>query len=38
MPFEAGCMMEAEEFGRLFGEAATQEGMKAFMEKRKPLW
>ena len=38
MPFKEGCSMEAEEFGRLFGEAATQEGMKAFMEKRKPQW
>ena len=38
MAFDAGCRMEADEFGRLFGEATTQEGMKAFLEKRKPLW
>jgi enoyl-CoA hydratase len=38
MDFAAACEMEAKEFGKLFGEAATQEGMKAFLEKRKPAW
>lgn len=35
--FEIGCSLESEEFGSLFeGEGA--EGMKAFLEKRKPQW
>lgn len=38
MEFPAACEMEAKEFGKLFGQAATQEGMKAFLEKRKPDW
>lgn len=38
MEFVKACEMEAEEFGKLFGEAPTQEGMKAFLEKRKPNW
>ncbi|MDO8805826.1 MAG: enoyl-CoA hydratase-related protein [Elusimicrobiota bacterium] len=35
--FEKGCGMEAAEFGTLFGNEGT-EGMKAFLEKRKPNW
>jgi len=35
--FEKGCVLEAEEFGTLFGNEGT-EGMKAFLEKRKPNW
>ncbi|MEI7490712.1 MAG: enoyl-CoA hydratase-related protein [Bacteroidota bacterium] len=38
MPFEDGSILEAKAFSDLFGEAATKEGMKAFMEKRKPEW
>jgi len=36
--FEMGCDMEAQEFGDLFGEPTSIEGMKAFLEKRKPNW
>lgn len=36
--FEMGCDMEAQEFGELFGEPTSKEGMKAFLEKRKPNW
>ena len=36
--FEAGCLLESEEFGNLFAEPTTKEGMKAFLEKRKPNW
>ncbi|MEA3445843.1 MAG: enoyl-CoA hydratase-related protein [Bacteroidota bacterium] len=35
--FDAGCNLEAENFGSLFGNEGTV-GMKAFMEKRKPEW
>jgi len=35
--FNAGCTLEANEFGTLFGNEGT-EGMKAFLEKRKPNW
>jgi enoyl-CoA hydratase len=35
--FESGCALEAEEFGSLF-ENEGAEGMKAFLEKRKPEW
>ena len=38
MPFEDASILEAKAFSTLFGEAATKEGMKAFLEKRKPLW
>ncbi len=38
MPFEDGSILEAKAFSELFGEAATKEGMIAFMEKRKPEW
>lgn len=36
-PIEDGCDIEANEFGTLFGNEGT-EGMKAFLEKRKPNW
>jgi len=37
--FVEGSAMEAREFGTLFGEGAEgEEGMKAFLEKRKPNW
>ena len=35
--FEKGCVMESEKFGSLF-ENEGKEGMKAFLEKRKPNW
>lgn len=35
--FDKGCSVENEEFGTLFGNEGT-EGMKAFLEKRKPEW
>lgn len=35
--FAEGCELEAKEFGSLFGNEGT-EGMKAFLEKRKPEW
>ena len=38
MDFTKACLYEADEFGKLFSEAATKEGMKAFLEKRKPVW
>ncbi len=38
MAFMMASDMEAQEFASLFGETATQEGMKAFLEKRKPEW
>ena len=39
MDFEKGCELEAEEFGSLFGKGSEgEEGMKAFLEKRKPNW
>ena len=36
--FNAACNIEAEEFGNLFGKSESGEGMKAFLEKRKPNW
>jgi len=37
--FEEGCKLEAEQFGSLFGPGRQgEEGMKAFLEKRKPEW
>ncbi|GAB4313507.1 MAG: short-chain-enoyl-CoA hydratase [Bacteroidales bacterium] len=37
--FEKGCALEAEQFGTLFGPGSQgEEGMKAFLEKRKPNW
>jgi enoyl-CoA hydratase len=38
MPFEDACNLEAESFSGLFDQASTKEGMKAFIEKRKPNW
>ncbi|MEZ5197872.1 MAG: enoyl-CoA hydratase-related protein [Bacteroidales bacterium] len=39
MEFEKGCELEAEQFGSLFGKGSEgEEGMKAFLEKRKPNW
>ena len=35
--FNVGCTLESNEFGSLFGNEGT-EGMKAFLEKRKPNW
>lgn len=35
--FDTGCALESEEFGALFGDEGT-EGMRAFLEKRKPKW
>lgn len=37
MSFEQGCQLEAKEFAALF-ENEGSEGMKAFLEKRKPNW
>jgi enoyl-CoA hydratase len=37
MPFDEGEALERVEFGSLFGNEGT-EGMKAFLEKRKPNW
>lgn len=36
--FNSACNIEAEEFGKLFGNGESGEGMKAFLEKRKPNW
>lgn len=36
-PFDAGCALESEDFGSLFGNEGA-EGMKAFLEKRQPKW
>jgi len=37
--FEEGCILESRGFGTLFGAGSQgQEGMKAFLEKRKPSW
>ncbi len=38
MSFENACQYEAHEFGNLFGNGESGEGMKAFLEKRKPKW
>jgi enoyl-CoA hydratase len=39
MDFEKGCELESVEFGSLFGKGSEgEEGMKAFLEKRKPNW
>ena len=37
MDFASGCELEAVEFGSLFGNEG-EEGMRAFLEKRKPNW
>jgi len=36
--FNGGCQLEAETFGKLFETEQTKEGIKAFIEKRKPIW
>jgi enoyl-CoA hydratase len=37
--FDVGCGLEAHEFGSLFGPGSEgEEGMKAFLEKRRPEW
>ena len=39
MSLDEGAALEAEEFGSLFGNGSEgREGMKAFLEKRKPEW
>ena len=38
MGFADASELEAHEFGKQFGDEATKEGMKAFLEKRKPNW
>lgn len=39
MDFDKGCELESAEFGSLFGKGSEgEEGMKAFLEKRKPTW
>jgi enoyl-CoA hydratase len=39
LSFIEGCVMEDQEFGSCFGEGNEgKEGMKAFLEKRKPNW
>jgi len=35
--FDEGCSLEAREFSSLFGNEG-EEGMRAFLEKRKPVW
>ena len=35
--FDAGCAMESDEFGSLFGNEGA-EGMRAFLERRQPNW
>ncbi|NVO18592.1 MAG: enoyl-CoA hydratase/isomerase family protein [Bacteroidetes bacterium] len=37
MPFPLACELEAQTFGTLFEDEGI-EGMKAFLEKRKPVW
>jgi len=36
--FQTASDLEAKEFGQLFGNGESGEGMKAFLEKRKPNW
>lgn len=38
MDFQEASELEAVEFGKQFDRIATKEGMKAFLEKRKPDW
>ena len=38
MDFPDASELEARSFGHLFDQPATKEGMKAFLEKRKPVW
>ncbi len=37
LPFPVACELEAQSFGQLFNDEG-KEGMKAFLEKRKPVW
>lgn len=37
LPFPVACELEAQSFGLLFNDEG-KEGMKAFLEKRKPVW
>jgi enoyl-CoA hydratase len=37
LDFESGCALESDRFGSLFENEAA-EGMKAFLEKRPPIW
>ncbi|MCX6251942.1 MAG: enoyl-CoA hydratase-related protein [Bacteroidetes bacterium] len=38
LKFGDSCLLEAESFAELFSYDSTKEGMKAFLEKRKPNW
>jgi enoyl-CoA hydratase len=38
MEFHEAMQLEAEGFSSLFAHDVTREGMKAFLEKRKPIW
>lgn len=38
MDFDEGQALEAAEFGKLFDNQESKEGMSAFLEKRKPNW
>jgi enoyl-CoA hydratase len=38
IPLQEGGKLESEAFSRLFDYPSTKEGMKAFLEKRKPNW
>lgn len=38
MDFSEAAKLEIQEFGDLFANAESKEGMKAFLEKRKPNW
>lgn len=38
VPFQAACALEAEAFGLLFATDEPKEGLRAFLEKRKPNW
>jgi enoyl-CoA hydratase/carnithine racemase len=38
MDFTGASELEAKSFSMLFNQHATKEGMKAFLEKRKPEW
>lgn len=38
LPIEEALNIEAKEFGKLFDNVEAKEGMRAFLEKRKPNW
>lgn len=38
LDFANASSLESREFGNLFDQVPTKEGMKAFLEKRKPVW